>query len=141
MNSYLSNRGWRLAALALVLIHLAVSVVHGRAHQGAMVDLTLFGYVYVVTVITVAPLVAAALLFSRRRHIGALLLTASMAGSFAFGVWYHFLSTGTDNVAEVHGAWRSTFLWTALALAALELLGFITGLLVYRVNAVEGKFH
>ena len=97
-----------------------------------MVDLTLFGYVYVIAVITVTPLVAAALLFSRRRHIGALLLTMSMAGSFAFGVWYHFLSAGTDNVAEVHGVWRSTFLLTALALAALELLGFITGLPVYR---------
>jgi len=133
VNSDLSNRGLKLAALALVLIHLAVSIVHGRAHQGAMVDLTRFGYVYVVTVITVAPLVAAALLFTRRRDIGGLLLMFSMAGSFAFGVWYHFLATGTDNVAEVHGVWRSTFLWTALALAALELLGFITGLLVYRV--------
>ena len=133
MNSYLSSRDLKLAALALVLIHLVVSIVHGRAHQGAMVDLTLFGYVYVVAVITVAPLVAAALLFSRWRHTGALLLTVSMAGSFAFGVWHHFLAAGTDNVAEVRGAWRSTFLWTALALAALELLGFISGLLVYRV--------
>ena len=137
MNSEFSIRGLKLAALALVLIHLVISIVHGRAHQGAMVHLTLFGYVYVVTVITVAPLVAAALLFTRRRPVGGLLLTLSMAGSFAFGVWYHFLSTGTDNVAEVHGVWRSTFLWTALALAALELLGFIIGLLVYRV---PGKY-
>jgi len=135
MNSDWSNRTLKLAALVLILIHLVVSIVHGQAHQGARVHLTLFGYVYVAMVITAAPLVAAALLFSRRRHIGGLLLTVSMAGSFAFGVWYHFLSAGTDNVAEVHGVWRSTFLWTALALAVSELLGFIIGLLVYRAPA------
>jgi hypothetical protein len=137
MTSKSSNRGVKLAALAVVLIHLVISIVHGRAHQGATVALTAFGYVYVVVVITVAPLAAGALLFSRKQKIGALLLTLSMLGSFVFGVWYHFLSAGSDNVAEVHGGWRWTFLWTAIALAILEFIGVIFGLRIYRASAQD----
>jgi hypothetical protein len=135
MQSNLSNRGVKLAALALILVHLVISIVHGRAHQGATVALTTFGYVYVVIVITVAPLVAGALLFSRKQKVGALLLALSMLGSLAFGVWYHFLSAGSDNIAEVPGGWHSTFLWTAIALALLEFIGVIFGFLIYRASA------
>lgn len=138
MNSNTANRLVKLAALALILAHLLVSVVHGRAHQGAMVALTAFGYAYVFIVITVAPLVAGAMLFSRIQRIGALLLTLSMLGSFVFGAWYHFLSGGNDNVAEVHGGWRSTFVWTAIALAILEFIGMITGFWIYRASAKAG---
>jgi hypothetical protein len=127
-----TNRTIRVAAAGLVLTHLGVSIVHGLAHQGAMVTLTGFGYVYVGIVITLSPLVAWALLFSRCQKVGAVLLTLSMLGSFGFGVWYHFLTFGTDNVAEVHGPWHTTFLWTAIGLAVLELVGVITGLWIYR---------
>src|ERR1044072_5785986 len=75
------------AALALILIHLVISVVHGTAHRGAMVALTAFGNVYVIVVITLAPLVAAALLFTRKQKLGALLLALSILGSFVFGFW------------------------------------------------------
>jgi len=125
----------KLAAVGIILTHLVVSIVHGRAHQGAMVALTTFGYVYVLVVITVAPLVAGALLFSRKQKIGALLLALSMLGSFAFGVWYHFVSAGSDNVAEVHGGWHATFFWTAIVLAILEFLGLIIGMAVCRSSA------
>jgi len=130
-----SNRTVKLAALGIVLTHLVISMVHGRALQGALVALTTFGYVYVLVVITVAPLVAVALLFSRKQKIGASLLALSMLGGFAFGVWYHFVSAGNDNVAEVHGGWHKTFLWTAIALAILEFLGMIIGMAIYRSSA------
>src|SRR5262245_53381659 len=97
------SRTRQFAALALILIHLAVSTVHGSAHQAAMVTLNPFGYVYVLVVITLAPLVAAVLLFTRKQKIGALLLTLSMLGSFIFGFWFHFLSATNDNVAQVQG--------------------------------------
>ena len=119
-------------ALALVLIHLIVSTIHGLIHQAAMVTLNTFGYVYVVVVITLAPLVAAALLFTRKQRIGAPLLALSMFGSFAFGFWYHFLSSTNDNVREVHGPSHSMFLWTAIALAAIELAGALVGFQIYR---------
>ncbi len=119
-------------ALALVLIHFIVSALHGRAHQAAMVTLTAFGKIYVGVVITLMPLAAAALLFTRKRKIGALLLALSMLGSFVFGVWYHFLSQTSDNVTQVHGPWHSTFLWTAIAIAAIELAGTVIGFRLFR---------
>jgi len=116
----------------IVLLHLGISTIHGLAHQGAMVALNTFGYVYVLVVITVAPLVAAGLLFSRWARMGALLLASSMLESFVFGVWYHFLSATSDNVVEVHGPWSFMFLWTAIALAIIELTGALLGIFAFR---------
>jgi len=122
----------RFVLPAIVLVHLGISTVHGLAHQGAMVALNPFGYVYVLVVITVAPLGAAGLLFSRWARMGALLLASSMLGSFVFGVWYHFLSATSDNVVEVHGPWSFMFLWTAIALAIIELTGALLGIFAFR---------
>lgn len=119
-------------ALILILIHLIVSTLHGWAHQAAMVTLTTFGYVYVGGVITFGPLFAAAFLFTRKKRLGALLLALAMLGSFIFGFWYHFLSQTNDNVSQVHGPWHSTFLWTAIALAVIELAGTVVGFRMFR---------
>lgn len=123
------------AALALILIHLVISIVHGTAHQGAVVALTTFGNVYVLVVITLAPLVAAVLLFTRKQKLGALLLALSMFGSFVFGFWFHFLSSTNDNVTEVHGHWHFTFLWTAIAVAVIELAGTFVGVRIYLLRS------
>ena len=122
-------------ALAFVLIHVVISTIHGRAHQGAMVTLTTFGYIYVTVVITLAPLVAVALLFTRKKKIGALLFAVSMSGSFLFGFWYHFLSETSDNVVHVSGPWHSVFLWTAIALAIIELAATLVGLRLFQAAA------
>ena len=121
-------------ALALVLIHLIISTLHGWVHQAAMVTLTTVGYVYVIIVITLTPLLAAALLFTRKKKIGALLLALSMFGSLIFGFWYHFLSHTSDNITQVNGPWHSTFLWTAIALAVIELSGMIVGFRLFRAT-------
>jgi len=135
-----TNRAIRFLSVALVLAHLVISTFHGRAHHGAMVTLTTFGYVYVLVVITLAPLVAGGLLFTRWAKPGALLLALSMFGSFAFGSWYHFLSATTDNVTEVHGPWSSTFFWTASALALIEIAGVFVGFWAFRtLGAGESK--
>ena len=123
------------AALALILVHLVVSTLHGLAHQAAIVKLTTFGYVYVTIVITFGPLVAAVLLFTRKRKAGGLLLMLSMLGSFIFGVWYHFLSNTSDNVTQVHGPWHSTFLCTAIGLAVIEPAGMVVGFRMFRAFA------
>lgn len=122
----------KLFGLGIILAHLAISSIHGLAHQGAMVTLTTFGSVYVLVVITLAPLVAGALLLTRSARIGALLLALSMSGSFVFGGWYHFLSATNDHVSQVHGPWRSTFIWTAIVLAVSELAGVIIGISALR---------
>lgn len=129
------NRGWSFAAVGIILIHFVVSTVHGSAHQGASVSLTTFGYAYVLIVITLAPLLAGVLIFTRARKIGALALTLSMFGSFVFGVWYHFVAATNDHVSRVQGPWHDTFLWTAIALAIIELAGGYIGLRLFRQMA------
>ena len=126
-----------LGALALVLIHLIVSTLHGWVHQAAIVKLNTFGYIYVTVVITLGPLVAAGFLVTRKQKTGALLLALSMFGSFIFGFWYHFLSQTNDNVTQVHGPWHSTFLWTAMALAVIELAGTVVGFRMFRVRSAR----
>jgi len=122
----------RFLSLGVILAHLAISTIHGMAHQGAMVTLTTLGSVYVLVVIMVAPLVAGGLLFTRWARIGALILALSMLGSFVFGGWYHFLSATNDHISQVHGPWRSTFIGTAIVLAVSEIVGVMIGIFAFR---------
>ena len=123
------------ATLALILIHLVVSTLHGWSHQAAIVKLSTLGNVYVMIVIMLGPLVAAGFLLTRKQKTGALLLALSMFGSFIFGGWFHFLSNTSDNVTKVHGPWHSTFLWTAIALAVIELAGAVLGFRMFRASS------
>ena len=126
-----------IVGLSLIVAHLLVSIIHGSAHQAARVNLDTFGNVYVVIVITLAPLGAGVLLLTRMRRHGALLLVGSMFGSFVFGFWYHFLSATRDHVSQVQGEWHATFLWTAVALSVIELAGTVAGSLIYKQLAGE----
>src|SRR5829696_6758690 len=60
--------------------------------------LPLWQLAFIALVIFAAPVVAAVLLWTRYRVTGAWLLVASMAGSLVFGLLYHFLVPGSDNV-------------------------------------------
>ena len=115
----------------VVLAHAVVSAVHGVAHMQVGVEIfpTLVHVVFVVGVITVAPLVAMALLWTRFRRAGALLLLVSMAESLGFGVWYHYLAHGPDHVSQIpHGAWGMVFHVTAFLLCVTEILGLHVGM-------------
>jgi hypothetical protein len=112
-------------AIAIVLLHLVVSVPHGMAHSELHIQMQLWQNVYIWLIITILPLVAAILIWKRRRA-GFLLLLLSMAGSFLFGVFYHFIAAGPDNVAQ---AATGTFRMTAVLLALIEAAGVVIGLL------------
>src|SRR2546423_14656588 len=99
----------RFLGVALILVHLAISTFHGQAHQAAMVALTPFGYVYVLLVITAAPLVAGGLLLSRWAKMGGLLLALPKLGSLGSGGWYHFLQPPNVMVPEINGPCRPPY--------------------------------
>jgi hypothetical protein len=83
---------------------------------------------FVAAVISAAPVAAAVLLWTRWRRTGAVLLSGSMAGSLAFGVFYHFVEVSPDHVSEVSaGGWGTVFRATALLLALTEALGCWAG--------------
>ena len=96
---------------AVVVVSAVVNVAHTASHAGLhLMSLPGWQLAYIAIVIYAAPVVAASLLWTRYRFAGAWLLAASMAGSFAFGLLYHFVIPGPDNVfTQPPGTWRTAF--------------------------------
>ena len=112
----------------LVLAHAAAAIPHSLAHAGENAWLPMWANIYVALVITLAPFVALALLRSRHAYTGAQLLFASMLGALLFGIAFHYVIPGSDNVAFVPpGPWRLPFQFTAALLVLLEAFGTATG--------------
>jgi hypothetical protein len=108
-------------ATALVLLHMVIAYLHGDAHESLGVGLAAWQWAYVYVVITIAPLVAAALYWTRWPSAGAMLLGLAMAGSFAFGVYHHFIAVSPDHVSHLPaGDAQGMFIATAILLAISE---------------------
>ena len=121
-----NTRTLRRAALWLVGINFLTVVLHSVAHEVLGVKATAAQLAFIVPVIVVAPVVAG-LMLPRRTAAGAALLAASMLGSFAFGLYYHFVADTVDHVAHVAtlrpAFWSAMFRATAWLLLASEALG------------------
>jgi hypothetical protein len=117
-------------ATAVVVLSTALNLLHTASHAGQHVmSLPAWQLAYIALVIYAAPVVAATLFWSRFRLIATWLLFASMAGSFVFGLVFHFIVPGVDNVFTLEpGAWRITFLVTAVLLSLVQVIGILTGL-------------
>jgi hypothetical protein len=109
--------------ILVVLAHLAVTVLHGRAHTGAMVPVSAVAGLFIFSVIVVAPLVGAVLLWFFSIEGGAWLLALSLAASLIFGVVNHFILESPDHVARIASEWKGLFTVTAVLLALTEGLG------------------
>jgi hypothetical protein len=113
-----------LYGAVVVLAHGIVATVHGLAHQHLAIELTAAQKVFILVVITLAPLVSMLLLWTRLRKFGAALLLLSMLGSLIFGVVNHFLIVSPDHVQHLaRGDWRFPFQLTAVLLVITECLG------------------
>lgn len=120
---------------AIVLAHLAVSVVHGAAHARAAVELSRASTLFVFVVILAAPLVGLALTWSSAQ-VGGWLVAGALSASLVFGVVKHFVMDGADHVSRVRPEARTLFAATAALVAITEALG--TGLAIRL--ALERKF-
>lgn len=117
-------RGAAIVGTVLVVLHLAVNIIHGLSHSHLHIGLVRWQIMFVALVIILGPVVAAILLWTPARRIGAWFLLLSMGGSLFFGGFYHFVAHGTDNVAEVPpGFWGTQFKVSAMLLAVVEVLG------------------
>jgi len=116
----------------IVLLHLLIVVPHGVAHSNLQIEMNRWQNVYILVVINLLPLLAAFLIWKRPRA-GYWLLLISMTGSLLFGVYYHFISPGSDNAMTLpEHPWSHTFQWTAVLLAITELTGIVIGVLGLR---------
>ena len=111
---------------AVVLGHLIVNFVHGAAHAGARIPMTLAANLFIWIVILAGPIVG--LLISRSRPIaGGWIVAATMAGSLVFGIVNHFVIVSPDHVGHVAVEWRTLFAVTAVLLVVLEAAGVVAG--------------
>ena len=111
-----------------VVVHAFVVWLHGQAHAELGVELNSFQETYAAMVIVAAPVVAAVLLWTRYSRAGLLLLFASMAGSLAFGSYYHYLTVSLDHVSHLPaGDAQSLFRLTAFLLLLSETFGLAVG--------------
>ena len=119
----------RRLGITLVIVHAIVATPHSVAHTNLYITMEGWQNIYIFIVILVAPIVAAIMLW--KRHSAAFIVLAiSMAGSFLFGVYYHFVAIGSDNLFTLpNGPWTLTFQLTAWLLALVELVGAVVGLL------------
>jgi hypothetical protein len=108
--------------IAVVLVHLALSIVHGTAHTEAQVPLTRAANLFVLVVILAGPLAGLAVMW-RAERVGSWLVAVTMAGSLVFGLLNHFVFDGPDHVAHVVQPWRALFASTAVLLAVIEAIG------------------
>ena len=115
----------------IVLVHLAVNLLHGWAHTGAMVPVSTAANIFIFTVILAAPLVGIGVLWFFSISGGAWLLALSLSASLVFGVVNHFVLDSPDHVAHVAAQWRTLFGVTAVLLVLTEALG--SGLAFWRV--------
>jgi len=119
----------RQLGIAVVILHVLVVTPHSIAHTVLHIDMNHWQNIYIVLVILIGPIVSAALLWKLPKP-GFALLALSMAGSFVFGVYYHFIAEGADNVASLHAhPWTFTFQISAVLLAVTELAGTVVGVI------------
>jgi hypothetical protein len=121
-------------AIVVILIHLGVSLVHARTHSRLGIGLNAAQEIFVGVVVIIAPPVAGYLLWKDNVRSGGALLAASMAGALVFGIFYHFIAPGADNVNHQFPLgltnWKRFFDQTAVGIAVLELIGLILGLIL-----------
>jgi len=108
----------------IVLAHLVVNFLHGRAHTELAVGLSSWQQFYVIAVILLAPLVALLLSWTRHVRVGVWLLLGSMLASLIFGLCYHYIVLSNDHVAHLPpGEARGLFRVTAMLLVLTEIIG------------------
>ena len=115
--------------ILVVILHAIVTTPHSIAHTNLRITMDTWQNIYIFVVILIAPIVAAVFIWIRPRS-GFALLTISMIGSFVFGVYYHFIATGSDNAFTLPASsWTLNFQLTAWLLAITELGGAVIGFL------------
>lgn len=122
-------------ALAIILTHFALSIAHGLAHAHLAIALTIAQKIFIAAVIVAAPLLTGYYIWKFRLRLGSAILAISMAGALAFGVYYHFIANGPDNVDYNRPAapanWRNLFEDTSIDLALIEGLGVFAGVALF----------
>ncbi|MGL4881755.1 MAG: hypothetical protein ACRC8K_11895 [Waterburya sp.] len=117
------------SSVLLVVFHFIVTGVHGIAHQIIPVPISALQYLFIVPIITLAPVVAVVMLQNNFSKTGAVLLLCSMLGALIFGIYNHFIVISPDHISQIPAtSWGQIFKITTVLLAISETLGVVIGL-------------
>src|SRR3954451_8751150 len=109
-------------ATALIILRQLIAALHGMAHDELQVLLSPWQQVFVVVVITIAPIIALILYWTRWARQGALVLWTSMLAGMLFGIYHHFMAVSNDHVSHLPaGDAQPLFIATAILLVPAEL--------------------
>ena len=136
MSPKVSNRTALVGfAIGIVVIHFALTTIHGMAHARLGIGLNGFQNFFVGVVIVVAPLLAGYLIWKGNMRAGGALLALSMAGALVFGAYYHFILPGPDHVTHINLPIsldiRDIFDVSAVLLALFECRGVLAGARIF----------
>ena len=121
---------WKWMA-AIVVVHLLISVIHGTAHTGASVPMSLPANLYVFVVILAGPLIGL-VISVWAKQFGTVVVALTMGASLIFGVVNHFIIDSPDHISHIGAPWSRLFATTAVLLAITELLGMVVALRLVR---------
>lgn len=96
-----------------VILHVAVSVIHGIVHLAIPVRVAGWQYGYAVVVILSVPIIGAVLVHRGRTTAGSLVLFLAGLAALAFEGLYHFVLTNPDHVTAVERG-RALFAFSAI---------------------------
>jgi hypothetical protein len=134
----------KIVITGLVLVHLAATLWHGIAHRQLAIDLPPEKTVFVYIVILIAPIVAAAIVWTRYISMGLFMFSFSMLGAFLFGVYHHYVLVSPDNVSHLPDGSpesHSQFVTSACIIALLELASTLYGAFCLRSHLAQSRKH
>jgi hypothetical protein len=122
----------KVSICVIVLLHVILEIVHGEMHENLEINLSSFQFAYVTLVILFIPILSLIMILIKHirfQHIGAILLVGSMLGSFIFGVIYHIIIPGSDNIFTANNdLWGLLFQFTAILLVTINVVGIGLGI-------------
>ena len=107
-----------------VAAHVLIGALHTVAHEGLAVELTRLQDIFVQIVYLGLPILSAILLWTRLARAATVMLAISLAASFAFVTWYHFILVSPDHVGHLpEGEAQSLFQVTAALMSLMDAGG------------------
>ena len=114
----------------LVAVHLAASLWHGGLHSRLSINLSPSQTLFILIVILIAPIVGAALVWTRYVATGLWVFFLSMLAAFLFGAYHHYVMVSPDNINYLPSTSPELvhkFTISAGAIALLELASALYG--------------
>ena len=120
----------KIVITGFVVIHLAATLWHGSAHTQLAIALPPEKNAFVYIVILLAPIVAAAFVWTRFVSIGLWVFMLSMLGALLFGAYHHYVLVSSDNIGHLPTGspeFHAQFINSAAVIALLELAAALYG--------------